>query len=97
MCTQKENSRLKRQLKLAWGQVGDMKLFLNDYGMVWVGTPNQEADYRARLAEEQRALVRGVRHQPADLPGPTVLKTEEPQVESRLYCSKAEFYRMTPR
>lgn len=32
-----ENTRLRRQLKFAWGQVADLKRFLNDYGMVWVG------------------------------------------------------------
>lgn len=32
-----ENGRLRRELDLAWRQVKDMKRFLNDYGMVWVG------------------------------------------------------------
>mmetsp|Transcript_32415 Transcript_32415/g.62287 ORF Transcript_32415/g.62287 Transcript_32415/m.62287 type:complete len:340 (+) Transcript_32415:303-1322(+) len=40
----KENARLRRQLKYAWSQVGDMKQFFNDYGMVWVGTSSQFED-----------------------------------------------------
>lgn len=38
-----ENSRLRSQLKYAWKQVAEMKAFLNDYGMVWVGEPEAEA------------------------------------------------------
>jgi hypothetical protein len=34
---QKDNSRLRRQLKFAWDQVAAIKQFLSDYGMVWVG------------------------------------------------------------
>eukprot|EP00798_Chlamydomonas_sp_ICE-L_P025153 gene25153-10784_t len=34
-----ENARLRAQSKMAWSQVAEMKSFLNDYGMVWVGEP----------------------------------------------------------
>ncbi|KAG2488049.1 hypothetical protein HYH03_013354 [Edaphochlamys debaryana] len=37
-----ENSRLRAQLKYAWKQVAEMKGFLNDYGLVWVGEPEAE-------------------------------------------------------
>ncbi|GLC38226.1 hypothetical protein PLESTB_001085400 [Pleodorina starrii] len=39
-----ENSRLRAQLKYAWKQVAEMKDFLNDYGMVWMGEPEAEAE-----------------------------------------------------
>ncbi len=42
-----ENSRLRSQLKYAWKQVAEMKAFLNDYGMVWVGEPEAEAQLMA--------------------------------------------------
>ncbi|KAG2443096.1 hypothetical protein HYH02_009510 [Chlamydomonas schloesseri] len=42
-----ENARLRAQLKYAWKQVAEMKGFLNDYGMVWVGEPEAEAELAA--------------------------------------------------
>ncbi|KXZ46755.1 hypothetical protein GPECTOR_41g720 [Gonium pectorale] len=39
-----ENARLRSQLKYAWKQVAEMKAFLNDYGMVWMGEPEAEAE-----------------------------------------------------
>lgn len=32
-----ENARLRNQAAQAWKQVADMKTFLNDYGLVWIG------------------------------------------------------------
>lgn len=53
---QRENARLRRQLQLAWGQVGDMKQFLTDYGMVWVGSGSNTADVDADV-DDERARV----------------------------------------
>jgi hypothetical protein len=50
---QRENARLRRQLQLAWGQVGDMKQFLTDYGMVWVGSGSNAADADADVDDER--------------------------------------------
>jgi hypothetical protein len=36
---QLELQRLRQQCKAAWQQVAEMKGFLNDYGLVWVGQP----------------------------------------------------------
>jgi hypothetical protein len=36
---QLEILRLRQQCKSAWQQVAEMKVFLNDYGLVWVGQP----------------------------------------------------------
>lgn len=45
-----ENLRLRAQVKLAWKQVADMKNFLNDYGMVWVGDAEAEEQLAAATA-----------------------------------------------
>ncbi|GLI61007.1 hypothetical protein VaNZ11_003269, partial [Volvox africanus] len=42
-----ENARLRAQLRYAWKQVEEMKGFLNDYGMVWMGEPEAEAELEA--------------------------------------------------
>ncbi|GFR47077.1 hypothetical protein Agub_g8764, partial [Astrephomene gubernaculifera] len=39
-----ENARLRAQLRYAWKQVAEMKAFLNDYGMIWMGEPEVEAE-----------------------------------------------------
>ncbi|GIL81416.1 hypothetical protein Vretimale_1036 [Volvox reticuliferus] len=39
-----ENARLRAQLKYAWKQAEEMKAFLNDYGMVWMGEPEAEME-----------------------------------------------------
>ena len=55
-----ENGRLRRELEGAWGQVRDMKRFLNDYGMVWVGEDDPgkyvevEGEGRAAPREDRR-------------------------------------------
>ncbi len=37
-----EAARLRAQVKYAWKQVAEMKSFLSDYGLVWVGEPDVE-------------------------------------------------------
>lgn len=39
----KENARQRHQAQLAWQQVAEMKAFLNDYGMVWIGQREGDA------------------------------------------------------
>ena len=37
-----EAARLRAQVRFAWKQVAEMKNFLADYGLVWVGEPDHE-------------------------------------------------------
>ncbi|GAX86112.1 hypothetical protein CEUSTIGMA_g13524.t1 [Chlamydomonas eustigma] len=37
-----ENARLRAQVRHAWRQVEEIKMFLNDYGLVWVGVAEPE-------------------------------------------------------
>ena len=43
-----ECSRLRQQCKLAWSQVAELKVFLNDYGLVWVGDQQPQQDEPAQ-------------------------------------------------
>ena len=38
----RSDARLRAQLRYAWKQVTEMKQFLSDYGLVWVGEPDTE-------------------------------------------------------
>ena len=40
--TKEERDWHKRDATKAWKQVADMKKFLNDYGMVWMGTDDPD-------------------------------------------------------
>lgn len=48
-----EASRLRGQLRNAWWQVAQMKEFLNDYGMVWVGEPGDGGEGHFERRESQ--------------------------------------------
>ncbi|KAG1676817.1 hypothetical protein FOA52_010326 [Chlamydomonas sp. UWO 241] len=55
-----EGARLRSQLRAAWAQVAQMKAFLNDYGMVWVGEPgaaNGEGRIERRSTDGSAALA----------------------------------------
>ncbi|KAG2427986.1 hypothetical protein HXX76_011972 [Chlamydomonas incerta] len=64
-----ENARLRAQLKYAWKQVAEMKGFLNDYGMVWVGEPEAEAELAAHGYGPTGAAVRGAGAGPSSSSG----------------------------
>ncbi|GMH33932.1 hypothetical protein BSKO_01766 [Bryopsis sp. KO-2023] len=46
---QAENDRLRKQNRIAWQQVAELKEFLNDYGMVWVGSTEHDQDKDNRV------------------------------------------------
>jgi hypothetical protein len=52
---QLELQRLRQQCKAAWQQVAELKGFLNDYGLVWVGQPVQHELQEAPEAGETSA------------------------------------------
>lgn len=56
---QLELQRLRQQCKVAWQQVADIKHFLNDYGLVWVGNPDPQLDHMDNPSPTAAAGSRG--------------------------------------
>lgn len=75
---QAECQRLRHQAKVAWQQVADLKQFLNDYGLVWVGEdmpqPAQQAGQAATTTSSNNnihpALTSVPIHSPASKSAP---------------------------